>query len=272
MVKIIEVREIPLGDLVIGQGQARTRDVAAGIAELADSIRKIGLLEPIVVCESDKPGKYEILTGQRRFLACLEIGLDTISSAILDQRVDEITAKIISVTENLVRRDLNLRDRIDACTYLYKRYGSSKAVAEETGLDLEDVRRYVKYDRLLPIMKKLVDSGEVDLKIALRAQDAASETGDDIESSAVALAKEMQPMTGAQQKKLAKVVKKSPGKALEDVIEEAKTGANITQIVVTIGMDLHNSLQQFAVDEGSTQDDAAGSLIEEGLGQKGYIK
>ena len=115
MATIKAVKEIPLKDLVIGKGQVRLRDVNKDVTELADSIRKIGLLEPIVVCPADKPGKYEIITGQRRFLAHQELKKETILAAVLDEKVDETTAKVLSISENLVRRDLNRRDLIDAC-------------------------------------------------------------------------------------------------------------------------------------------------------------
>ena len=69
MASIIDFKEIPLDDLVIGLGQVRTRDVAKEVDELADSISQVGLLEPIVVCSTEVEGKYEIVTGQRRFLA-----------------------------------------------------------------------------------------------------------------------------------------------------------------------------------------------------------
>lgn len=270
MATVKEYLQIPLDSLEIGKGQARIRDVSAGIPELADSIRKVGLLEPIVVCESMQAGKYEILTGQRRFLAHLELGLDTIWAAVLDSRVDEITAKVISVTENLVRRDLNRRDLIDACTYLFRKYGTAKAVAEETGLPYADVRNYVKYERLLPEMRELYDRGEVDLPTALRAQDAAEVTGGDVAANAIALAKEMKPMTHAQQRKLATGVTASPGKPLDETIEAAKTGAQISQIVVTMGIELRQRLHNFANDEDTSQDEAAATLIEEGLERKGY--
>lgn len=271
MVRIKEFREIPLDDLEIGKGQARTREVAAGIAGLADSIKQVGLLEPIVVCESDQQNTYEILTGQRRFLAHKELGLPNIWAAVLDMRVDETTAKVISVTENLVRRDLNRRDLIDACTFLYRKYGSMKAVSEETGLPYGEVRNYVKFDRLLPKMKQLVDKGELELPTALRAQDAAETMGGgDVDSTAITLAQEMTPMTHAQQKKLAEGVQHSSGRALDDIIEEAKSGAQITQIVVTMGTELHQRLQRFAQDEDTSQDEAAVTLIEESLDRKGY--
>jgi ParB family chromosome partitioning protein len=268
--QIKEVRAIKLSDLVIGKGQVRVKDVGKEIDELADSIRTMGLLEPIVVSPADKAGKYEILTGQRRFLAHRQLNKPTIMAAILSEAVDENVAKAISVTENLVRRDLSQKELIDACTSLYKKYGSVKAVCEETGLPSSKVSNYVKYDRLQPQLKKLVDQGDVDIKVALRAQDAASVTGKTNEKEAVMLAKEMAGMSGEQQKRIIKDREENPDAPVVDVIEAAKTGAKVTQIIVTLSAEAHKSLQNFAQSEGQNQDDAAATLIEEALDQKGF--
>ena len=66
-------------------------------------------------------------------------------------------------------------------------------------------------------------------------------------------------------------VAQPPGHYPAAVIEEAKTGAKVTQIVVTLTSDVHKSLQTFAQQEKITQDDAAGSLIEEALQTKGML-
>ena len=268
--RILEVKEIPLASLVIGKAQVRTRDVGKDIEELAASIAKIGQLEPIVVCPSREKGKYEILTGQRRYLAHKQLGKNTILACILDREVDEIEAKVISVTENLVRNDLNNKDLIDACTALYRRYGSIKDVAEETGLPYPKVAEYVKYDRLRPELKKLVDDSEVELKAALRAQDAASVSGECDTDEAVMLAKELSRMTGAQQTNVVRKRKENPGGDISEIVEEAKSGAKVTQVVVTITANLHQCLKQFAKEEHTSIDDAASSLIEEALTSKGY--
>ena len=178
MAEIVDFIDIPLNQLEIGKFQVRLRETGKGIEELADSIKKVGLLEPIVVGPQNSNGKYEIILGQRRFLAHLELGLETIKAGILSEHVEEIEAKVLSVTENLMRRDLNRKDLIDVCTYLFKHYGKIKDVVTETGLPDNKVREYVKYDRLIPELKKLVDKSEVDLKAALRAHDASSASGD----------------------------------------------------------------------------------------------
>jgi hypothetical protein len=115
-----------------------------------------------------------------------------------------------------------------------------------------------------------VDSNEVDLKVALRAQDAASATGKFNPAEAVVLAKELARMSGAQQDRVVKNKEADPTADVSDLIEAAKTGEKITQIVVTVGAGLHQSLKQYAKDEDTTIDDAAASLIEESLTGKGY--
>jgi ParB family chromosome partitioning protein len=264
-----QVKEIPLEDLVIGKGQVRTK-VGEGIDELAESIRVLGLLEPIVVTPANKEGKYEILTGQRRFLAHKKLKKKAILAVIRSEKVDEALAKGISVTENVMRIDLTRRELIDACTSLYKRYGSMKDVCDATGLPLNTVRNYVKYDRLIPALKKLVDDGSVDMPTAVRAQDAASVSGKPNEREAVAFAKEMSGMSGAQQKRIVKERETNPDAEADDVIESAKTSTKVTQIVVTLSTTVHTSLQTYAKSEGQSQDDAAATLIEESLQEKGF--
>lgn len=273
MAKIVEFKDIPLGDLGIGTSQVRLSDVQKEIGELAKSIAKVGLLEPILVApsESSESGeKYEIILGQRRFLAHEELGEKTIKAGILDERVEEIQAKVLSVTENLVRRNLNRKDLIDVCTYLYKHYASVKVVSDETGLPYEKVREYVKYDRLIPELKRAVDNGEANLKAALRVQDALAIEGDPDPQDAVKLAKEMTPMSGAQQENIRKKLIEDPDASVDELVEQAKSGGKVTQISVTLGRQIRNSLGQFAKDEGTNVGDAAAQLIENGLSRGGY--
>jgi ParB family chromosome partitioning protein len=266
------VKDISLDDIVISTGQVRVRDAGKEIDELAASIQKMGLLEPIVVCPAEKAGKYEILTGQRRFLAHRQLKRKTIRATVLSKRVDDATAKALSLTENLVRRDLHSRDLIDACTSLYKKYGSIAAVAEETGLPYSKVSQYVKYERLGAELRKLVDAGQVDLKTALRAHDAASVSGQYQAKEAVKFAKEMATMSGAQQDRIIKKKSEEPDASADEIIESAKSGDKVVQVLVTLGQQAHTSLQAYARAEGTSQDNAAADLITEALTGKGYLE
>ena len=273
MPKITGYRELPLDDLVIGKGQVRTFEPGKDIEELANSIRVQGLLQPIVVCKSqEEPAKWEILTGQRRYLAHKYLKKQSITVAILDGHVDERTAKAISITENLIRRKLSGPELIAGVTYLYNMYGTQRAVVEATGLPASAVRNYVKYPRLIDALKELVDDGTVDINGALKAQDASvNEDGKPDPETAVKLAKEMVPMSDVQRKKIVQERKNDPERPIDDVIEDAKGPSKATQVVATITQKTHSALQKFAKNERINQDEAAATLIERALTSEGLL-
>lgn len=272
MISFLDIREIPLSDLTIGKGQVRVRDTGKEIDELAASIERVGLLEPIVVCATDIEQQFEIVTGQRRFLAHQLLGKETILAAIISERVTEVTAKIVSVTENLVRRDLHSRDLIDVCTYLYQHYGSIQAVADETGLPNQKVRQYVKFDQLIPELKEMVKAGKVKLETALRAQRASEASGDTDPEEARQFALEMEPLSGAQTNAMIRAREDDPSRSAEDIIEEAKGGGKITQIVVTLTKDVHTAIGKYAIAHDTSADDAAGRLLREALQLNDFLE
>ena len=273
MAKIVEYRDIPLDDLVIGKAQVRTQTPGKEIEDLARSIKAQGLLQPIVVCAARDPNKWEILTGQRRFLAHKQLRRDAISAAIMDERVDEGQAKAISITENLIRRQLSGKELKDGILYLYNLYGSIKDVVETTGLPRQKVQDYVKYPRLLPELKQLVDDGTVDINAAVKAQDASNDDdGVPDPEVAIKLAREMAPMSGIQRQKISDERREHPERSVDDVIERAKSGARVTQINVTVTQGTHSALQQFAREEKTNQDEAAASLIQEALIGRGFLE
>lgn len=266
MATIRETRDIEIANLVLGKGQVRLTNPGKEIDELADSIRVQGLLEPIIVCEMDTPGQYEIITGQRRFMAHQELGKETIRATILDGPIAIEEAKAISLSENMVRTDLNSTDLISVCTDLYRTYGSFKTVAERTGLSPNKVRQYVKYDRLDSTLKGLVDTGKVDIATALRAQEAASVGVDDVNpEDAQKFALEMSSMSGAQRKKMVETRRAEPSMSADEVIEDAKAGGQIFQTLVTLTSTVNSALEQYARSQGLTKDEAAGTLIRDGL-------
>jgi len=278
--KVLEVKRVPLTDLVIGKGQVRKHSVSKEINELADSIRLIGQLHPIVICASaDQPGKLEILTGQRRFLACKEIGQDDIWAMILDRSVPEIEAKVISFAENLIKRDPDKADYIDLCTHLYNIYGDVKIIAEKTALPPSKVRAYIKYASLGPELKEMVDkgsgSGGVDLKTALRVQTALEKTGEFKPDVAVALAKKMRSMIGAQQAKVVEEVETgavTTVEEVEEVAESVKKGKTYVELRVRLDQEHNKALVKYALEEGMKREDAAQSIIAEALGSMGYLE
>jgi hypothetical protein len=77
-------------------------------------------------------------------------------------------------------------------------------------------------------------------------------------------------MSGAQQRKIQQAREENPAASTDAIIEQAKSGGKIIQIVVTLGQQAHSSLGSFAADEETTIGEAAAQLIEDGLSSKGY--
>ncbi len=254
-----EVRPLPVDRLVVSPQQARTRGIERDLDELVENIRVHGQLEPVIV--APVPGsdeRYEIIAGQRRWLAMQRLGAETIYAAILSEAVDEATASVLSVSENLVRRDLDPKDLIDACTRLYHKYGSIKAVSEELGLPYNNVRSYVKFDRLRPELKKRVEAGDLDVKGAIRIEDHFGEEQVD-EGEIEQIVKEVSEMTNAQQREYFATRHSQPN---GPVANGTQTNADpITQIIVTLRSRQVALLRQWAKGRGLTQDKAAATVI-----------
>ncbi len=255
-----DVREILVKDIVVGEGQVRLRDLDKGIEELAASIRLHGLLEPIVV-HSTKDGRFEVLMGQRRLLAHQRLGKRQILAVIVDRPIDETSAKTLSLTENMVRTALNPKDVIDACGVLYRKYGSARSVAEETGLPYPEVLKHIKYDRLVPALRALVDTGEIRMDVALKAQDAAGVTDESGQKETVKLSS----MTVAQQRQAVKARRKDPKTPVDELVDRVTRDGGSRQITVTLSAAQHRGLQALAKKEGLTQDEFAARLVVAGL-------
>jgi ParB family chromosome partitioning protein len=264
-----ELKEIPLEALVVGQSQTRP-DPNEGIEELAQSIAKQGLLEPIVVAPVGD-GTYEILAGQRRVLAHQHLGYSSIQAKVLTEKMDEAAKQAISATENLVRIDPPTRAKINLCTTLYRRYGSIKMVEEETGIHRKIISQYVKFDQLVPELKKLVNESGLPLAVALQAQKAAeTATGEVDAAAAVVFVKEMRPMTDVQRRNFIKGAEQDPTASVEEKVERGRKQPVIKSLVVQLEAGMHVLLSNFAKDEGENLADAAAALIEDGLTQRGY--
>ena len=96
--------ELPVGILRPGRFQPRTRMDPQSIAELADSIRAQGLIQPILVRAVDG-GKYEIIAGERRWRAAQLAGLTHVPVVVRD--VPDQSALAMALIENIQREDLN---------------------------------------------------------------------------------------------------------------------------------------------------------------------
>tara|TARA_X000001036_G_scaffold419607_1_gene439604 strand:- start:14 stop:877 length:864 start_codon:yes stop_codon:yes gene_type:complete len=104
--KLLEQRKAPIDELNRNKYQPRVKFDQDKINELAESIKKNGVIQPIAV-RNDKSGngKYEIIAGERRWIAAQKAGLHEVPIVILDLNDNETLE--VAIVENIQREDLN---------------------------------------------------------------------------------------------------------------------------------------------------------------------
>ena len=104
--KKIEKNKVSIKDLKRNKFQPRKYFSKENLQELSDSIKEQGVIQPIVVRpDKSSDGKYEIIAGERRWLASQNAGLHEVPVVILD--VDDVKSLEFAIVENVQRQDLN---------------------------------------------------------------------------------------------------------------------------------------------------------------------
>ncbi|GMQ76969.1 MAG: ParB/RepB/Spo0J family partition protein [Gammaproteobacteria bacterium] len=125
------LRNIPIDLLQRGKYQPRTHMNKQALAELAESIRAQGVVQPIVVREL-KSGNYEIVAGERRWRAAQLAALDSVPAVV--RRIPDEAAIAISLIENIQREDLNPLEQAAALRRLIDEFGiTHQQVAAKIG-------------------------------------------------------------------------------------------------------------------------------------------
>lgn len=159
-----EIHDVLLTELVPSPMNPRQEKDGPGFAELVESIKQKGVLEPIIVRKtrtSKGAAKYEIVAGERRFMASGQAGKTTIPVIVMELTDDE--AYDVMLIENLQRKDLSPREEAETFkTYLAK-HGKSGLpdLAQRTGVDPRYIRRHVQVLTLPPAVLKLWAKGDL---------------------------------------------------------------------------------------------------------------
>ena len=114
------IQEIPVGDLDTNPDQPRQTFDDESIAQLADSIRGQGVLQPLLVVPFNG-GRYRIIAGERRYRAGRLAGLETLPCIVKD--IDVVRQMEIALIENLQREDLNPLEAAKGIQALMKQCG-----------------------------------------------------------------------------------------------------------------------------------------------------
>ena len=170
---VADFKNIKMMDLQLDH-DSHLRNIDDDMSELVEHIKIHGLLEPLLVTQKDN-GKYEIISGFRRFKALNMLGWQNIPCMVVSE-TDEIIKKAMLFGKELTHNPLHEEDAIRICTELYNQYCDPKIVAIKTGISERLVKRYVKFARLPKLLKDNLESihknPKTAVSIALDANDA----------------------------------------------------------------------------------------------------
>ena len=158
-----QIDELELADtdqLTASDSRGRLHSIAA----LAQSIGKINLISPIVVYPLEEG--YEVLAGQRRYLAHVLLGRREIRAIVRQPTGDRLNDNLAAVVENLAREELTLRERVEAIEEIVRLHEESGKEMNASGLQEylgESKRTCQRYLRIVrePAVRDAIRSGEV---------------------------------------------------------------------------------------------------------------
>ena len=204
----------------------------AGLDELADSIKQVGLLEPIIV----RPigDQYEVVVGERRYRASQQAGLDKVPVIIRDCTDDEVMG--MNLIENVQREDLSVVEKARVCKQLREgfpdRYPTWEKVAEKVGVTKDTLRGWVRtlrlpeeiQQRIAPrvVQREKVPRGKIDYQTALHIVEKIKQPEKQAEV-AKEFAERHVPWRAGKQilKEISREPEKPIGQIFREVVDEA---------------------------------------------------
>ncbi|MGM9760257.1 MAG: ParB/RepB/Spo0J family partition protein [Parabacteroides sp.] len=156
------ISEIELSKIEPNPEQPRSSFESETLAELAQSIRSIGVIQPITLKETG-PDKYMIISGERRYRACQMAGLETIP-AYIKTAADENVVEM-ALIENIQREDLNSIEIALAYQKLIDSYGlTQEQLSDRVGKKRATIANYLRLLKLpaeiqMGLKNKKIDMG-----------------------------------------------------------------------------------------------------------------
>lgn len=149
---------VPLSQIRPNPNQPRVSFKDDSLAELSESIKEKGLLQPILVRKSEHG--YEIIAGERRFRACIKAGLSEVPVIVKD--ADDRESLEMALIENLQREDLNSMD----VARVYRRFVDEfdythDGLAKKIGVERSSVTNYIRLLKLPSWIQDLIAEGKL---------------------------------------------------------------------------------------------------------------
>jgi ParB family transcriptional regulator, chromosome partitioning protein len=151
---------LSIADISRNPRQPRSQMDQEELEELAASIRKIGILQPLIVAPADEPGKYILIAGERRLLAAGMAGLDTVP--VLVREASEQQRLELALIENVQRADLTPLEAAEAFRQLADDFNlSHEQIALTLGKSRVSITNTLRLLKLPDNVRQSLASGEI---------------------------------------------------------------------------------------------------------------
>jgi len=153
----ININKISISDLVSNKFQPRKIFDEVSLEDLTNSIKERGIIQPIIVRKSsDNNSKYEIIAGERRWLAAQKAGLHEVPVVITN--ADDLKALEFAIVENVQRNDLNAIEEARGYQRLIEEFSyDQEKVAQFIGKSRSHIANFLRLLSLPEIVLKLVE-------------------------------------------------------------------------------------------------------------------
>ncbi len=155
------INEIPLSQIEPNPAQPRREFAENTLAELAESIREIGIIQPITIHQTS-PEKYIIIAGERRWRAAQMAGLNTIPAYI--RTLNDASMMEMALIENIQREDLNAIEVALAYQQLMEREGmTQEKISQRVGKSRTVITNTLRLLRLPAEVQMALQKGDIDM-------------------------------------------------------------------------------------------------------------
>lgn len=157
-----EIKHVPLGDVIPPEFIARFSFNEKKDIEFLESIRELGILEPLLV--TSKNSKFEIIAGHRRYIAAGKLGLQSVPCIV--KTVSEAEKEKIKIHENIKRDDLSHIDQAVTFLHLIEKFGMTETeVAVVIGKTVAYVSQHLCLLKSDIDLVKSVQSGKINFTV-----------------------------------------------------------------------------------------------------------
>lgn len=159
--ELSEIQHLRVDAIVPNRYQPRQNFSAQELAELTDSLKQSGLLQPILVRRKGD-GIYELISGERRWRAAKEAGLETIQAVIRNCGDEE--SVVLALVENLQRADLNPMEMARAYHRMMNEFGLTQdIIARRVGCERSSIANIVRLIQLPSEIQQLIESNQLSM-------------------------------------------------------------------------------------------------------------